>query len=548
MVTMIGNARQSTATLALDIQRPWRQFTTDDSVVAYAGDPQFLTQMCRQLADGLIDCDALKKLLGAQYLPFGLLIETPTVLYAVTDHIRSFPIYYSQKVHQFVLGNSARGVQKISNAIVASKHAVGEYLLSGYVHTHRTLFEQLYSLPPGHFLSFEKRTSRLIISNYYKYLPNGGSSQSRTQLNQMFGETLDEVFQNLVQTIDDRPVWIPLSGGLDSRLILCKLIEHGVKNITTFTYGNKRTHEMAMARDISSLLNVPWLAVPSRPKRAQRLYASATRVEYAEYSDGLHMTPVYLDFEPIFHLHSQNRIPTDAILINGYSGDFLFGGHIPESLALCPCAPLAVDQFMKKNTANINTPNFGEVREEVRTRLLAQIDKRLQKQGDAEGLASQYEYWDWSERQPKAVVNGQRLYEFFGYDWRLPFWDRRLLDFWASVPVYLRLNQNLHLQYLERYNYKNAFSVMRSTNQIWPTQWRWIPTIGSVIGIACGSERKTQYYEKMFFRSYFNYQLSLFGHSGYKRWYKISRPPHVVPFASMARLEEMNIDTSDFLT
>ena len=35
-----------------------------------------------------------------------------------------------------------------------------------------------------------------------------------------------------------------------------------------------------------------------------------------------------------------------------------------------------------------------------------------------------YEFSEFKNRQTKYVITVQRVYEFFGYEWRLPLWDK----------------------------------------------------------------------------------------------------------------------------
>jgi asparagine synthase (glutamine-hydrolysing) len=42
------------------------------------------------------------------------------------------------------------------------------------------------------------------------------------------------------------------------------------------------------------------------------------------------------------------------------------------------------------------------------------------------------------QRQPKFIVNAVRTYEYFGYEWRLPLWDKDLVSFWLSIPLSVR--------------------------------------------------------------------------------------------------------------
>ena len=84
-----------------------------------------------------------------------------------------------------------------------------------------------------------------------------------------------------------------------------------------------------------------------------------------------------------------------------------------------------------------------------------------------EELASYYECWEWQSRQSMAVLNGQRLYDFYEYRWMLPLWEKSLISFYKTVPLKLRLGQNLFLLYLNKFNYRNLFMNYRSENRRW---------------------------------------------------------------------------------
>lgn len=61
-----------------------------------------------------------------------------------------------------------------------------------------------------------------------------------------------------------------------------------------------------------------------------------------------------------------------------------------------------------------------------------------------EDMANAFECWEWQERQAKFIVNSCRVYEFWGYDWRIPLWDSEMMDFWSRVPIELRIGKRLY--------------------------------------------------------------------------------------------------------
>jgi asparagine synthase (glutamine-hydrolysing) len=64
-----------------------------------------------------------------------------------------------------------------------------------------------------------------------------------------------------------------------------------------------------------------------------------------------------------------------------------------------------------------------------------------------------YELVEYQERQAKFVVSGQRVYEFYGYDWRLPLWDNAYCDFFERMPLSAKINQSLFREVLEEANW-----------------------------------------------------------------------------------------------
>ncbi|WP_269848621.1 asparagine synthase-related protein [Methanosarcina horonobensis] len=60
------------------------------------------------------------------------------------------------------------------------------------------------------------------------------------------------------------------------------------------------------------------------------------------------------------------------------------------------------------------------------------------------------EYFDSNERQAKFIINSVRVYEFFGYEWRIPLWDAELMEFFLRVPIEHRINRNLYKKIRQR--------------------------------------------------------------------------------------------------
>jgi asparagine synthase (glutamine-hydrolysing) len=418
-----------------------------------------------------------------------------------------------------------------------------EFLLCGYVLGRNTLFKNISSLQAGESLVVEKRSATLELNSHFQYFPSTPLPYPESTLIEMFGEVLDRAFRRVCSLAKGRPIWVPLSGGLDSRLILCKLIEHKYPHVSTFSYGINRNSDMTRAKQVAKALGVPWLHCPSRVQQLPTLYQSSIRKAYTDYAWGAHAVPVWMDFEAIAHLRRENIMTQDSVIVNGYSGDFLFGGHIPASLISEPTLETLVSSIISKHCSHFEQGVFdsqqSRIAEQIRRNFLYDHGNKTK---DVEALCSFYESWDWRERQVKAVVNGQRLYDCCGLKWLLPLWDKELVDFWARIPLNQRAHQKLHIAYLKKYNFRGQFSTLRAPNKLWPLHLRWTPILGNVIQLFSSRKTKLGFYRFMFFFGVHRFQLGLFGCGFFAKHVHYLRHPYVVPIAAIKQLQDVRLE------
>ena len=65
----------------------------------------------------------------------------------------------------------------------------------------------------------------------------------------------------------------------------------------------------------------------------------------------------------------------------------------------------------------------------------------------------------------------QRVYEFFGYEWKLPLWDKEYLDYWETIDSKHKLNRNLFVEVMHQLNWGGVWSMKLPVPYTTP---RWI--------------------------------------------------------------------------
>jgi hypothetical protein len=207
--------------------------------------------------------------------------------------------------------------------------------------------------------------------------------------------------------------------------------------------------ESQISRELAKYLGFRWEFVTYSAERWRAWSATDGFAEYFHEAGNLSSVPHVQDWPAVLELHRERRIQPGSIFVPGHSGDFLAGSHIPKTFANRSTITRreVLDALQAAHYSLWDWPRTG------RTELKHRFDRRIEKvtgpiaDGTPEQAADAFERWDLQERQAKFICNSMRVYEFFGFEWRLPLFDNDLMDFWSRVPMELRLGRKLYLEF-----------------------------------------------------------------------------------------------------
>ena len=101
-----------------------------------------------------------------------------------------------------------------------------------------------------------------------------------------------KIFLDLINSAKGRQIVVFLSGGLDSRLIVCGLKKFGYKNVLCVSYGIKNNWEAFIGKKVANALEYDWKFVEINSKEASAFYNSEVFKFFFKFYDNLVSTPV----------------------------------------------------------------------------------------------------------------------------------------------------------------------------------------------------------------------------------------------------------------
>lgn len=157
------------------------------------------------------------------------------------------PIYFTQQNDRLAFAPEVKALLVlpwVSREV--DYHGVLSFLRHGFCTGQRTFFQEVRVMPPGSFAVF--RQGRLRLERYWKMDFQARDAAKERAVSQRFMETWAEVMKD--QTQGNEQLGLPLSGGVDSRLILSALSAQK-KNVLTFTIGQPGCKDAEIAQRLA---------------------------------------------------------------------------------------------------------------------------------------------------------------------------------------------------------------------------------------------------------------------------------------------------------
>lgn len=369
---------------------------------------------------------------------FAIILRNETGIFAATDIIRSYPLYIVE----------TPGGRYITDSIFGEKEqftpdygSMEEFIATQYTFGHQTVYKEITSVEPGETIRISN-SGEVKRNSYFRFiydLTTVNETSDKT-LHKRLDDLLLAVFQRMIDSAPASTQWvIPLSGGIDSRLIANYLYRLGCKNVVCYSYGVPDYEQSRISKEVAHKLGYRWEFVEYTEQKWMDLHRSGAIDSFINYAFNGDSLPHLQDFLAVHELREKGVINGNSIIVPGHQMGFITDfveSDRPEN----DSAEALLNTLLEKN---VKIGNPGKRPESLRNRFLKQIEE-----SDVPH-ASFSEYFSWANRHTKFTAHSVRAYEFFGCSWRLPYWEKELVDFWLAIDLPRRSNQKLYKEAAE---------------------------------------------------------------------------------------------------
>jgi len=399
---------------------------------------------------------------------FSVILKQEEVLWLATDMIRSLPLFYAKKEGEWLVADEASAIDEALDSRSVNDEALLEFRGTGYVTGSETLITGIQQVRAGEILELGKEPHR---SHWHTYRVSVTNKSPYNTLREEGKGVFERTFSRMVGSLRGQTAVVPLSGGYDSRLIAVMLKRAGYTDVICFSYGRKDNPEAVISKKVAEKLGFPWIFIEYTDELIDHYLADAEFRSYFRFASNYSSMFFMQEYFAVRELKRKNLIPDDALFVPGHSGDFIGGSQFAKhgfSAEKEPAGRIVSRIFEIKY-------HYGNYSRKQALLLKKRIGRMIaEKDTGKEALAySVHEDWDLKEKFARFNVNSNATYLFFGYAFRMPYWDHEPVNFFRQLPVKFKMNKRLYDDLLVNEFFKPYDVNFESELQYSPGAYSW---------------------------------------------------------------------------
>ena len=377
---------------------------------------------------------------------FSIIIQSSQNTYLISDRMRNFPIIYFYQNDTLTITDDIFKYRQENNTNFKIDEVICEQFLSvNYIVGPYTIFNDVFSTQSGEIVTINHSEKKIERNQYFQwkpYMEEDSFTRDYAQEAKLQDSAFMNVFDRMIKSVPNINNWIiPLSGGYDSRAIVNYLYKLGVKNVICFSYGMESNIQSEISRNVAEALGYEWHFVDYKVW-IQKMKEQNVIDSYLEFGFNGSSVAHLQDFPAIYALKELGILNKNDVFVPGHALEVIAGNHLKMNMKSCT----TFERVM--TTLQHHFSGFGYY-----TKNKNKVFKHIQ------NIVSNYnvqpkqvaECFDWQERQTKFIANSVKVYEYFGYESRIPEWDEELMKYWDNIGFNYKFERNMFKDVFKKY-------------------------------------------------------------------------------------------------
>ena len=376
---------------------------------------------------------------------FNIILYKNNKITIANDRWGSFPLYFFHNQKKIAISNDWKKIIPYTNKSF-NETSLLEYISFGYVLGNKTLIQNLEEFQAHSIYEFKFINNNLVKkhNSYWSFEYSFKQTNSKEKEKEFSDLWLKQIaiYANYLKNKSNL-IFLPLSGGLDSRLLAAAFNKHNIEMHTmTWVFQNNMSQLYRAKEVIKKISNITKHEIfYLDDKNTVDLYNSS--VPFNLITNGRSGIETYYFYQYI------KDIP---YIIPGFSGDFMAGSHLQYKMKNWKKKQDIINYIKKFKFSPIinNITNNRTFFEETITNSLEQTIS------SDKDLISSFIAWDLEQRQRRYIIQSGNIHNKTRQI--IPFFDYKLIDFFLNLSFEDLLNTKLYINSQINYLYKNHYN------------------------------------------------------------------------------------------